>query len=76
MKKIDKNSDMPIGKLTGVDDFLPSPDKLIAPKESVKITISLSKSSVEFFKQQAKLHHVKYQQMIRQLIDKYAARYV
>jgi hypothetical protein len=75
MKKIKKDPNMPVGKLTRVDDFLPPPEKLVPPKEAVKITISLSKSSVAFFKEQAKLHHVKYQQMIRQLIDRYASRY-
>lgn len=75
MRKKRKNNDKPIGKLTRIDDFLPSPEKLLLPKESVKITISLSKSSIDFFKEQAKLHNVKYQQMIRRLIDKYASRY-
>ena len=73
-KRARKNNDKPIGKLIRIDDFLPSPEKLVMPKKSIKITISLSKSSIDFFKQQAKLHHVKYQQMIRKLIDKYAPR--
>ena len=75
MAKKRKNNNKPIGRLTKIDDFLPSPEKLLLPKESVKITISLSKSSIDFFKEQAKLHNVKYQQMIRRLIDKYTSRY-
>jgi len=70
-----QTNDKPIGKLIKIDDFLPSPDKLVLPKEGVKVTISLSRSSIDFFKEQAKLHHVKYQQMIRQLVDRYASRY-
>ncbi|NQT06119.1 MAG: CopG family transcriptional regulator [Candidatus Omnitrophica bacterium] len=74
-KKAKRDNDKPFGKLIKIDDFLPSPDKLVLPKEGVKVTMSLSKSSIDFFKEQAKLHHVKYQQMIRQLVDKYASRY-
>jgi len=67
---------MPIGQMTRVKDFLPSPEKLIFPhRKTVKVTISLSELSVEFFKQQAKKHHVKYQQMIRELLDSYAIKY-
>lgn len=67
--------DMPIGKLTKVEDFLPSPDKLVMPDNSVKITLRVSKPSMEFFKQQAKKHHTKYQKMIRSLLDKYSKKY-
>ncbi len=72
-KKIDH--DMPIGKLTRVKDFLPPPEGLVFPRETVKITISLSKVSVEFFKRQARQHHIKYQQMIRELLDRYATNF-
>ena len=68
--------DMPIGKMTRVKDFLPPPEELVFPeRKTIKVTISLSELSVEFFKQQAKKHHVKYQQMIRELLDKYVIRY-
>lgn len=72
-KIIDINK--PIGKMTLIDDFLPPPNELIIPEKTIKITISLSKASVDFFKRQAKQHHTKYQKMIRQIVDKYAARY-
>lgn len=75
MKKKIPNKDMPIGKLTRVSDFLPPPEELVIPEETVKITISLSKSSVDFFRHQAKQYHTKYQRMIRQLVDRYAMRY-
>ncbi|MBU0503366.1 MAG: CopG family transcriptional regulator [Candidatus Omnitrophota bacterium] len=75
MKARNNNSDMPIGKLTKIKDFLPPPAELAIPEETEKITISLNKSSIEFFKRQAQQHNTKYQRMIRELIDKYATQY-
>lgn len=75
MKKSMRDSDKPIGKMIRIDDFLPSPEELVIPQETVKVTISLSKASIAFFKCQAKQHHTKYQKMIRQLVDRYAMRY-
>ena len=66
---------MPIGKLTQMDDFLPPPSKLVLPDESVKVTLNLKKSSVEFFKQEAIKNHTKYQRMIREVVDLYANHY-
>ena len=66
---------MPIGELTRAEDFLPPPERLVMPEENVKITISLKKSSVEFFKETAQKHHTKYQKMIRELLDRYASWY-
>jgi hypothetical protein len=75
MRKKTNDPNKPVGKMTRVGDFLPPPDKLVIPQETVKITLSLSKSSVNFFKHQAKLQHIKYQKMIRQLVDRYAKQY-
>lgn len=75
MNKQIKDPNKPIGKMTLIDDFLPPPEKLVFPQETIKVTISLSKSSILFFKQQARQHHTKYQKMIRQLVDIYAAQY-
>ncbi len=75
MKKKTFNQDMPIGKLTKIKDFLPPPAKLAIPEETTKITISLRKSSIEFFKSQAERYRTKYQRMIRELIDRYATQY-
>lgn len=72
-RKIDP--DKPVGKMTRIEDFLPSPEELVLPQETVKVTLSLSKASIEFFKNQAKRTHAPYQKMIRQLIDKYALHY-
>lgn len=67
-------SDEPIGELAVVKDFLPRPEQLVLKEENVKITISLNKSSVDFFKRKAKEHHTSYQKMIRRLIDWYASQ--
>lgn len=75
MKKKTINSDMPIGKLMRIKDFLPSPAELAIPEETVKITLSLKKSSIEFFKHQAERYRTKYQRMIRELLDRYAMQY-
>jgi len=54
MKNRIKYTDEPMGKLRVMKDFLPAPDKLVLKEENVKVTISLKKSSVEFFKGEAK----------------------
>lgn len=73
MKKRIKYTDEPLGKLKVVKDFLPSPEALSYKEESVKVTIALSKSSVNFFKEMARHYHTQYQRMIRKLIDFYVA---
>jgi predicted DNA binding CopG/RHH family protein len=75
MKKKRVDEDMPIGKLTRVKDFLPPPHELVFPEQTVKITIALNRSSIEFFKAQAKKTGAKYQKMIRTVLDQYAGRY-
>ena len=69
-------TDMPIGKLTPAKDFLPPPDQLVAPREEVKITLALSRRSIEFFKHEARRNHAKYQRMIREVVDRYASHYI
>jgi len=58
-----------------VRDFLPSPSELVAKEETVKVTLSLHRSSVEFFKKQAKASQVPYQAMVREVVDLYARRW-
>ena len=69
------NNDMPIGKMVRVKDKLPSPAELALSEKNVKVTISLSKDSVEYFKKEAKYYHTKYQKMIRNLLDRYALQH-
>ena len=66
-----KYTDEPLGDLRVIADFLPSPEELAFREESQKVTISLSKKSIDFFKSEAMKHHTQYQRMIRQLIDTY-----
>lgn len=73
MKKKITYTDEPIGKVKIVTDFLPSPKELTLKDETVKITIALSKKSVEYFKREAKKHKTQYQKMIRRLLDEYTA---
>lgn len=68
-------TDEPIGDLEVVRDFLPPPSELVFRDEGVKVTISLSKRSVEFFKEEARKHNTQYQRMIRRLLDVYAAQH-
>ena len=72
MKKKIKYTDEPMGNVRKVSDFLPSPKDLVLKDETVKITISLSKASLEFFKEEARKHKTQYQKMIRRLLDEYA----
>jgi len=66
---------VPLGKLRVIKDFLPPPEELAFKEEGVKITMTLSRSSVEFFKKAARKYHTPYQRMIRKLVDAYAARH-
>ena len=63
-----------IGRLRVGEDFLPAPDDLVPRDENVKVTLSLSRRSVDFFKRAAKSRRVPYQRMIRALVDQYAEK--
>ena len=58
-----------------IPDFLPPPEKLIRKEPKVKITITLTKESVDFFKKYAIQNNVKYQTMINEVLDKYVQKY-
>jgi hypothetical protein len=70
-----KYTDEPLGDLRVIPDLLPPPNALVFKDDTVKVTISLSRASVEFFKQEAKKHHTQYQKMIRRLLDTYTEVY-
>lgn len=59
-----------------VSDFLPPPEMLIPKEETKKVTISLSKKSVDFFKDVAQETNIPYQQLIRKVLDTYTDHYV
>jgi len=75
MKTKTKYTEEPMGEINIVDDFLPPPDKLVLKEDNVKITLSLKKSSINFFKEQAKNQKTSYQKMIREVVDWYASHY-
>lgn len=76
MKHRIKYTDEHMGRLKVVEDFLPNPEQLALKDEKVKITISLSRSSLQFFKAQADRYHTAYQRMIRNLLDAYALQHM
>lgn len=63
-----------IGRVRVIDDFLPSPADLVPREENVKVTLSLSRRSVDFLKREARKRRVPYQRMIRALVDTYTER--
>ena len=75
MKKKIKYSDEKIGKVEVIKDFLPKPDDLVFKENTVKVTLNLSKSSIEFFKGIARKHGSQYQKVIRNLLDNYTSHY-
>ena len=74
MRKSIKYTDEPMDNIKIIKDFLPSPEELIFKDKTVKVTISLSKSSVDYFKQVAKSYNTQYQRMIRRLLDEYVSK--
>ena len=75
MKTKRKYTDGPIDETELVDDFLPSPEELAFKEDTVKVTIALSRTSIEFFKEEAGKHNTAYQKMIRRLLDSYVDRH-
>ena len=75
MKTKTKYTEEPMGELRIVKDFLPPPDQLVLREDNVKITLSLKKSSITFFKEQAKTQKTSYQKMIGEVVDWYASHY-
>ena len=70
MKSKIRYTDEPM-ELRVIPDFLPPPEVLFPKDDAVKITISLSRRSVDFFKAEADRRGTQYQRMIRRLLDAY-----
>ncbi len=66
-----KYTSEPMGEPKVIKDFLPSPAELAFNEEAVKVTLALSKKSIDFFKAEAAKNHTQYQRMIRRLVDAY-----
>jgi hypothetical protein len=62
-----------LGGLRIAEDFLPPPQQLAFREEVEKVTISLSRRSLDFFRREAERHGTQYQPMIRKLLDAYAS---
>ncbi len=64
------------GKMNRVEDFLPKPKDLVFKEgpEMVKITISINKNTVDFFKDEANKLNTSYQRMIRNLLNQYVTK--
>ena len=75
MKKRIKFTNERIGEIEVVRDFLPRPEELALKEINVKVTLNLSKSSIDFFKEVAKKNGSQYQKVIRNLLDQYASRF-
>ena len=73
IKYTDEPGDVDLDGAKIIDDFLPPPDRLVFKEKTVKITLNLSEHSIRFFKHEAEKHGVKYQQMLRALIDTYVS---
>ncbi|MCP5512451.1 MAG: CopG family transcriptional regulator [Leptospiraceae bacterium] len=58
-----------------IKDFLPDPEDLVFKEETVRVTINLSKQSIDFFKKESLRLGVPYQRMIKNLIDIYAQKH-
>ena len=58
-----------------VEDVFPPPEKLIFKQSKMKMTISLAKNVVDFFKEKAQEHNTKYQTMINAVLENYVRKY-
>lgn len=72
MKKRIEYTNEPIEAMV-VSDFLPRPENLVLNEKKMRVTLTLSKKSLDFFKSEAKKHNASYQAMIRRLLDFYVA---
>lgn len=64
--------EQPIGSLTPVADFLPSPQELAGAQPMVKVTLAIDRFSLDYFKTTAKRFGGKYQRMMREILRSYA----
>lgn len=74
-RKTMEYTDGDIGEFRLTEDFLPPPHALVKKEDTVKVTLSLSRESIGFFKEQGAKLNVPYQRMIRVLVDEYAQKH-
>lgn len=56
---------------SGSSNVSPKPENLILKEKKKRVTLTLTQTSLDFFKDAAKKHKASYQGMIRRLIDYY-----
>jgi len=71
-----KYTDEPMHVGKEVENFLPSPDKLVLRPKSVRVTLTLDADTVAYFKAEADRLQVSYQRMIRNLLNDYKSKMV
>lgn len=76
MKERIKYTNENMGNVRVIRDFVPGPEQLVLTEQKVKVSISLSKSSLEFFKSRASRYHTAYPRMIRNRLDAYALQHM
>ena len=55
-----------------VEDFLPSPEELIAKKNKINVTLELTEETIRFLKAEAAKQKISYQEIISVLVNQYA----
>jgi hypothetical protein len=68
-------TDEPMGKLHAIPDFLPPPEELFPRREGIKVTLTVDRDSVDFFRSRARRSGLKYQRMMREVLREYSHRY-
>ena len=76
MRKEMQYEEGPEGEWEVVDDFLPSPSLLAAAEKHVEVSIVLSQSTVDLYKEQGERFHEEYPELIRRVVKAYAAKCV
>jgi predicted DNA binding CopG/RHH family protein len=74
MKKREKFENAPKGKVTIIEDFLPTPAQLVKKEEMTKVTCEFTKTSIDYLKEEAKKMNVPYQQILREVVNYYVSR--
>lgn len=74
-KKTTKRTDQPVGNLAVIADFLPRPELLLPERKQMKITLNLDADTIKFFKGMASKNKMKYQRMMREVLNIYARKY-
>lgn len=75
IKYIDDFDGANLKDMVRVPDFFPSLAELAGNAKKTRVTLELHKKDVDFFKKTAKKLGASYQQMIRNLVSQYAARF-